>query len=78
VFVRFTGEQKPYYADLTSLASIDLISRSLRRSRRSAGSLATLTVVEMLPTPDQAWLTDAQGGRYTAELRMVAVDQQKD
>jgi len=26
-------------------------------------------------TPDQAWLTDAQGHRYTAELRMVAVDQ---
>jgi hypothetical protein len=29
----------------------------------------------MLPTPDQAWLTDARGHRYTAELRMVAVDQ---
>jgi hypothetical protein len=29
----------------------------------------------MLPTPDQAWLTDAQGQRYTAEVRMVAVDQ---
>jgi lantibiotic biosynthesis dehydratase-like protein len=75
VFVRFTGERKPIYADLTSLASIDLISRSLRRSRRNAGADATLTVAEMLPTPDQAWLTDAQGQRYTAELRMVAVDQ---
>jgi len=29
----------------------------------------------MLPAPDQAWLTDAQGLRYTSELRMVAVDQ---
>ena len=29
----------------------------------------------MLPAPDQAWLTDAQGQRYTSELRMVAVDQ---
>jgi len=75
VFLRFTGERKPIYADLTSLASIDLISRSLRRSRRQAGANATVTVVEMLPTPDQAWLTDAQGQRYTAELRMVAVDQ---
>jgi Lantibiotic dehydratase, N terminus len=75
VFVRFTGERKPVYADLTSLASIDLISRSLRRARRQAGADATVTVVEMLPAPDQAWLTDAQGLRYTSELRMVAVDQ---
>jgi hypothetical protein len=75
VFCKFTGERKPIYADLTSLASIDLISRSLRRARRNAGADATVTVTEMLPTPDQAWLTDAQGRRYTAELRMVAVDQ---
>ena len=73
--LRFTGERKPIYADLTSLASIDLISRSLRRSRRNAGADATVTVAEMLPAPDQAWLTDARGQRYTAELRMVAVDQ---
>jgi hypothetical protein len=75
VFLRFTGERKPIYADLTSLASVDLISRSLRRARRYAGADATVTVAEMLPAPDQAWLTDARGLRYTAELRMVAVDQ---
>ncbi len=75
VFLRFTGERKPIYADLTSLASIDLISRSLRRSRRNVGADATVTVVEMLPTPDEVWLADAQGLRYIAELRMVAVDQ---
>jgi hypothetical protein len=75
VFFRFTGEGKPIYADLTSLASIDLISRSLRRTRRHAGADATVTIVEMLPTPEQAWLTDGQGQRYTAELRVVAVDQ---
>lgn len=75
VFCRFTGERKPIYADLTSLASIDLISRSLRRARRYAGADATVTVAEMLPTPGQAWLTDARGRRYTSELRMVAVDQ---
>jgi amino acid adenylation domain-containing protein len=75
VFVRFTGERKPIYADLTSLASIDLIARSARRCRRYAGADATMTVVEMLPGPDEAWLTDAEGQRYTAELRLVAVDQ---
>jgi len=75
VFCRFTGESKPIYADLSSLASVDLISRSLRRARRKAGADATLTVAEMLPAPDEAWLTDARGQRYTAEVRLVAVDQ---
>ncbi|MBV9450698.1 MAG: AMP-binding protein, partial [Streptosporangiaceae bacterium] len=75
VFMRFAGERKPIYADLTSIASIDLISRALRRCRQHVGPDATVTVTEMLPCPDQAWLTDAQGLRYTAELRMVAVDQ---
>jgi hypothetical protein len=74
VFCRFTGERKPIYADLTSLASVDLISRSVRRARRHAGADATVTVAEMLPAPDQAWLTDARGERYTTELRVVAVD----
>jgi hypothetical protein len=73
VFIRFTGERKPIYADLTSLASIDLVSRSARRSRRSAR--ADDDRVEMLPAPDEAWLTDAEGQRYTAELRLVARDQ---
>ena len=75
MFCRFTGERKPIYTDLTSLASIDLISRALRRARRHAGDDATVTISEMLPAPDQACLTDAQGQRYTSELRMVAVDQ---
>jgi hypothetical protein len=74
VFCRFTGERKPIYADLTSLASIDLISRSVRRARQH-GADATVTVAEMLPAPDDTWLTDAQGQRYTTELRVVAVDQ---
>ena len=74
VFCKFTGERKPVYADLTSLASIDLISRALRRTRRQAGAEAMVTVTEMVPAPDQTWLTDAQGLRYTSELRVVAVN----
>jgi hypothetical protein len=73
VFFRCTGEPKPVYADLTSLASIDLLARALRRCRGRDG--ASVTVVEMLPSPEQTWLFDADGRRYTAELRMVAVDQ---
>ncbi len=74
VFLRFSGERKPIYADLTSLASIDLLCRGLRRASRNAGQDATMTIAEMLPTPDQTWLHDAQGHRYTSELRMVATD----
>jgi hypothetical protein len=29
---------------------------------------------EMLPGPEHLWLTDAQGNRYTSELRLTAVD----
>jgi hypothetical protein len=72
VFLRFSGERKPVYADLASLASADLIARSIRRTRRSADD-ATVTVTEMLPAPEQMWLTDAGARRYSAELRMVAV-----
>jgi hypothetical protein len=76
--LRFTGERKPIYADLTSLASIDLLCRGLRRARRNAGPDAMVTISEMLPAPDQAWLFDADGQRYTAELRMIATDIRTD
>ncbi|SCL14465.1 amino acid adenylation domain-containing protein [Micromonospora nigra] len=73
VFLRCAGERKPVHADLTSLASVDLVARSVRRARRHGGDGATVGVVEMLPAPDQLWLTGPDG-RYTAELRVVAVD----
>jgi hypothetical protein len=28
----------------------------------------------MLPTPDQAWLTDSEGRRYCSELRLHMYD----
>jgi hypothetical protein len=82
VFLRFAGERKPLYADLASLASVDLMARSVRRMRRSADDPAVtdpavtdpaVTVTEMLPAPEQMWLTDADSRRYASELRMVAV-----
>ncbi|MEV6704222.1 non-ribosomal peptide synthetase [Micromonospora wenchangensis] len=75
VFLRCAGERKPVHADLTSLASVDLVSRAVRRARRHGGDDAGVGVVEMLPTPEQLWLTGPDG-RYTAELRVVAVDGQ--
>ncbi|RZU53335.1 amino acid adenylation domain-containing protein [Krasilnikovia cinnamomea] len=78
VFVRCAGERKPIYADLTSLASADLLARAVRRAARHSGPAAAVTVVEMLPAPDQLWLTDAAGRRYAAELRIVAVDRRRN
>jgi len=57
---------------MASLASVDLLARSVRRMRRAADD-ATVTVTEMLPAPEQMWLTDGQTRRYSTEFRMVAV-----
>jgi len=35
-----------------------------------------VVVTGMLPTFDELWLEDAQGSRYTSELRIAAVDPQ--
>ncbi|MBO4209217.1 lantibiotic dehydratase [Micromonospora echinofusca] len=72
VFVRATGEAKPVHVDLAGLAAVDVLCRAVRRARRAAGDAARVTVVEMLPTPEQMWLTDPVGRRYSAELRFVA------
>jgi len=73
VFVRFPGEPKPVYADLESPAFVDLAAHLWRTAaQREPKSLVTVT--EMLPGPGECWLVDAQGQRYTSELRVVAVD----
>ena len=80
LFVKAPCERKPFYVDLDSPIFVGLLTKAIRRSAESgpadgspaAGSCVTFS--EMLPGPDQCWLTDADGVRYTSELRMVAVD----
>jgi hypothetical protein len=72
VFVRTSGESKPVFVDLASLASVDLLARAVRRARQVPD--ARVTVTEMLPGPDRLWLSDGNGRRYTCELRVCAVD----
>ncbi|MEV0608917.1 amino acid adenylation domain-containing protein [Polymorphospora rubra] len=74
VFVKTPVEKKPFHLDLASLASVDVFCRAVRRTVDGAGDAATLRLSEMLPGPEQSWLTDAEGRRRTAELRLVAVD----
>jgi hypothetical protein len=64
------GEQpKPIYVDFDSPALFAVVARQIR----AVGS-GDIRFSEMLPDPDHAWLVDAEGGRYTSELRITAVD----
>jgi len=47
-----------------------------RQLRRAAADHPGRPVrfTEMLPGPDDCWLTEEHGRRYTSELRLVAVD----
>ncbi|MBS1149543.1 MAG: hypothetical protein H6Q89_1241 [Myxococcaceae bacterium] len=67
VFARSPHEVKPVFVDLDSPALVEVLAKQARGAD-------SFTVTEMLPTPDQAWLEDAAGARYAAELRMLAVD----
>lgn len=73
VFARFPQERKPVYVDLESPACVELMAKLARRAGDKKEN-APISVSEMLPTPEQAWLIDAEGRRYTSELRVVAVD----
>lgn len=72
-FVRAAGELKPFGVDLDSIASVNLLAHAVRAADRVEPG-AAVSLSEMVPGPDQLWLTDAAGRRYTSELRMVAVD----
>ena len=73
VFVASPTEPRPFYVDLSSPVYVNILAKAIRRlARHDPG--AQLAVSEMLPTPEQTWLTDDEGRRYTSELRLVAVD----
>jgi hypothetical protein len=77
VFVKVADEVKPFFADFASVISVNILAKSLRRlQEQSPGSADTFVrFTEMLPSMESLWLTDSTGGRYTSELRIVAVDQ---
>ncbi|MFC8452113.1 lantibiotic dehydratase [Kitasatospora sp. NPDC057223] len=72
VFVVSATEPRPFFVDFDSPVYVNIFNKAARRLARKDPD-ARLTVTEMLPTPEQAWLTDDQGLRYTSELRLVAV-----
>ena len=75
MFARVSFEMKPVYVDFESPVSVDVLAKFLRRGAKESSEML-VTVTEMLPTPRQCWLTDAEGKRYTSELRVIAVNPQ--
>ncbi|HET6213342.1 MAG TPA: lantibiotic dehydratase [Micromonosporaceae bacterium] len=74
VFARVGTELKPCFVDLTSPAYVAAFAAMVRSAYRAGGDGVPLVVTEMLPTPEQAWVPDAEGRRYLSELRFTVRD----
>lgn len=74
VFVKVPIEVKPFYVDFASPIYVDILSKIVRRMNEQGEPGALLSVTEMLPQPQDTWLCDAEGNRYTSEFRCVAVE----
>jgi hypothetical protein len=74
VFVRVYLESKPIFIDLDSPILIDILSKLVRRVIESDRPEEPIILSEMFPEPENCWLPDSVGQKYTAELRFVAVD----
>ncbi|MGW7263255.1 lantibiotic dehydratase [Streptomyces sp. NPDC054842] len=77
VFVVLPTESRPFYVDFDSPVYVTILAKALRRLSRKDPD-GTFTLTEMLPTPEQTWLTDDEGRRYTSELRFVAFDTEQN
>lgn len=74
VFFKSPIEVKPSYLDFASPIYVDLFAKAVRRVIDQGLPEATIAISEMLPAPDQVWLSDAEGRRYTSEIRIVGLD----
>jgi hypothetical protein len=77
LFVRTPNEKKPYYVDLDSPVYTEIFAKAVRIAQEAGIEDEFVIVTEMLPDPEHTWFFDADGNRYTSELRIVAVDQLK-
>lgn len=73
VFVKIPNETKPFFVDFTSVTCMNLLAKNVRKCHETSPRVP-VRITEMLPTPDQCWLADREGRRYTSEIRMVSVD----
>jgi Lantibiotic dehydratase, N terminus len=73
LFAKTPIERKPFYVDLASPVLVEILAKAVRRAGEGNPE-ASVRLSEMLPEHDRLWLPDAQGNRYTCELRTVVVD----
>jgi hypothetical protein len=64
------------YLDVESRALARVLCRHARQAAAHAPD-ATIRFTEMLPTPEQCWLSDPEDNRYVSEMRLVAVDRSR-
>ncbi|BCL17054.1 thioesterase domain-containing protein [Micromonospora sagamiensis] len=74
VYVKLATETKPCFLDLSSPFYASTFCSMLRTARGVGGDPVAVTLTEMLPTPEQAWVPDRAGRRYFSELRLHIVD----
>ncbi|MFC5287300.1 thioesterase domain-containing protein [Actinokineospora guangxiensis] len=74
VFVKIGTETKPCYVDFTAPVFALSLCAMVRSAATHGGGEVSLTISEALPAPEQSWVPDAQGRRYTSELRLHMVD----
>lgn len=74
VFMLVGTEAKPCYIDLTSPVYTRILCGMLRAARQQGGPGTLVTITEMLPGVEHAWLTDTNGIRYSSELRLQIRD----
>jgi hypothetical protein len=74
VFIKAPVERKPVYVDFDSPIYVDYFAKIIRRSAEQSQNDICVCVTEMFPDHDHLWLADSLDRRYTAELRLVAVD----
>jgi hypothetical protein len=74
VFAKTALEAKPFFVDLSAPLLLRNLTCAVRLANHASDPTAYVDLVEMQPGPDDLWLTDSTGDRYTAEFRFVAVD----
>ncbi|WP_283133878.1 lantibiotic dehydratase [Rhizohabitans arisaemae] len=75
VFWRAAAGAKPIYLDFESPLFVTDFIASVRKAARKDGTI--ITISEMCPDPHHVWLTDAEGRRYTSELRIAVLDESR-
>ncbi|MGX7825167.1 thioesterase domain-containing protein [Actinokineospora sp. 24-640] len=74
VFVKIGTETKPCYVDFTAPVFALSLCAMVRAAVAQAGGGVSVTISEALPAPEECWVPDAHGRRYTSELRLHLVD----